>query len=326
MTTHQMKQGREDGKQREGRRSNCTNCNCQHPTGKCPTANARCRACGRHSHWETTFRCKSPNDGHKSSSQKPRRPRSQSRSGRRGNKQIVHQLHVNEDSTDDDKFQYLNFNSVTDSDGRDEIFATLNIALRNGTRERDATLKVKFDTGAQGNILPVRTFKRMYPELLDESGVPSKRHLRHRPTIPTAYNDAAMTHHGTSVIPCSYGKRQCDTELYVVETPGPVILGLPTSRDLSVTLNCAVSKGVTINSTDDLKRAYPDRFQGIGNSDGHFHITADPGVTPVVHARRRCPIALEDEIKRELDTMEEMCVISRVSRPTDWVPSLFYSR
>ena len=149
------------------------------------------------SHWETTFRCKSPNVCHKSSSQKPRRPHSQSRSGRRGNKQIVHQLHVNEDSTDDDTFQYLNFNSVTDSDGRDEIFATLNIALRNGTRERDATLKVKVDTGAQGNILPVRTFKRMYPELLDESGVPAKRHLRHRPTIPTAYNGAALTHHGT---------------------------------------------------------------------------------------------------------------------------------
>ena len=58
---------------------------------------------------------------------------------------------------------------------------------------------------------------------------------------------------------------------YVVETPGPVILGLPTSRDLLlVTLNCAV-KGVTINSTDDLHRAYPDRFQGIGKFEGHFH-------------------------------------------------------
>ena len=136
-----------------------------------------------------------------------------------------------------------------------------------------------------------------------------------------------MTHHGTIVIPCSYGKRQCDTELYVAETPGPVILGLPTSRDLNlVTLNCAVTKGVTINSTDDLKRAYPDRFQGIGNFEGHFHITTDPDVTPVVHAPRRCPIALKDEIERELDTMEEMGVISQVSKPTDWVSSLVYTR
>ena len=158
--------------------------------------------------WEAACRSKSTTDGSKPSSQKPRRPCSQSRSGRRCNKQAVHQLRVNEDSNDDDTFQHLEFNSVTDNDGRDEIFATLDISLRNGARERDAALKVKVDTGAYGNILPVGTFKRMYPELLDDSGIPSKQHLRHRPTILTAYNGAAMTHHGTIVIPCSYGKRQ----------------------------------------------------------------------------------------------------------------------
>ena len=47
-----MKQRREAGKQREGRRGNCTNCNRQHPTGKCPAANSRCRTCCRHGHWE----------------------------------------------------------------------------------------------------------------------------------------------------------------------------------------------------------------------------------------------------------------------------------
>ena len=138
----------------------------------------------------------------------------------------------------------------------------------------------------------MRTIRRMYPELLDESGVPSKRHWRHLPTILTTYNPAAMTHHSTIVIPCAYGKRQRDTEFYIVETPGPVILGLPTSRDLNIdSLNCAVAKSVTINSTDDFKRAYPDRFQGIGNFEGHFHNHNRPWC--LVSPRRR-PIALKD--------------------------------
>ena len=246
LTTHLVKQRREDGKQREGRRGNCTNCNRQHPTGKCPAANSRFRACGRHGYWEAACRSKSTIDAPKPSSQKPRRPRSQSQPGRRGNKQTVNQLRVNEDGTDDDTFQHLEFNSVTENDGRDEIFATLEIALRNGTRERDATLKVKVDTGAQGNILPVRTFKRMYPELLDESGVPSKRHLRHRPTILTAYNGAAMAHHGTIVIQCSYGKRQCDTEFYVVETPGPVIAYRDVGRPRSANTTRLESRNIEL--------------------------------------------------------------------------------
>ena len=157
-----MKQRREEGKQREGRRGNCTNFNRQHSTGKCPAANSKCRACGRRGHCDAACRGKSTTDGPKPSSQKPRRPRSQSRSGRRGNTQAVHQLRVNEDSNDDVPFQHLEFNSVTDNDGRDEIFATPDISLRNGARERDATLKVKVDTGAQGNILPVPCFKRKY--------------------------------------------------------------------------------------------------------------------------------------------------------------------
>ena len=109
--------------------------------------------------------------------------------------------------------------------------------------------------------------------------------------------------------------------------PVLVILGYHITRLESRHIElCCYQLGVTINSTDDLKGEYPDRFQGIGNIEGHFHIITDHDVTQVIHAPRRCPIALKDEIKRELDIMEDMGVISRVSRPTHWVSSLAYSR
>ena len=46
----------------------------------------------------------------------------------------------------------------------------------------------------------------------------------------------------------------------------------------------------------------------------------------MIHAVRRCSVQLKDEVKAELDNMEELGVIERVTEPTDWVSSIVYSR
>ena len=79
-------------------------------------------------------------------------------------------------------------------------------------------------------------------------------------------------------------------------------------------------------NTTQLGKSYPNRFEGIGNFDGQFHITTDRNVTPEVHAPRKCPIHMHDEIKSELENMESLGVIKRVTQPTDWVSSIVYSR
>ena len=67
---------------------------------------------------------------------------------------------------------------------------------------------------------------------------------------------------------------------------------------------------------EDLRKSYPDRFE---NFDGEFHITTDRNVTPIVHAPRKCPIHMREEIKSELENMESLGVIKIVTQPTDWV-------
>ena len=73
-------------------------------------------------------------------------------------------------------------------------------------------------------------------------------------------------------------------------------------------------------------REYPDGFEGIGKFDGAFHITTDPSITPVVHAPRKCPIQLRDEIQTELQDMENIGVIAKVTTPTEWASSIVCSR
>ncbi|PIK59947.1 hypothetical protein BSL78_03102 [Apostichopus japonicus] len=67
-------------------------------------------------------------------------------------------------------------------------------------------------------------------------------------------------------------------------------------------------------------------IQGIGNFKGSYHIVTDENVPPVVHPPRRCPIHIKDVIKKELDDMVQLNVITPVTDPTSWVSSLAYSQ
>ena len=154
--------------------------------------------------------------------------------------------------------------------------------------------------------------------------------MKHQHTILTAYNGTGIEQFCVVTIPCQFSHgRWCDTKFFLVDT------GLPSLRQLDlVTLHCAVhadeqsiqsieNNGVHI---DDLLKQYPNQFDCIGNFHGEYHIVTDPQVQPVIHAPRKCPIQLKDEIKNCLDEMVENGVIRKVDEPTDWVNNLAYSR
>ena len=105
-------------------------------------------------------------------------------------------------------------------------------------------------------------------------------------------------------------------------------LGLPTCRKLKlVTLNYAVSEDhPPLKSKEDVLRMYQDCFECIGKFRETFHITLDPTVTPVVHATKRCPIHIKDEVKNEINQMVDLGVIEKVDDPTDWLSSIVFSR
>ena len=101
--------------------------------------------------------------------------------------------------------------------------------------------------------------------------------------------------------------------------PGCQVLGL-------VTLHCAVNVNMAVKTTEDLVRAYPEQFDRVGHFDGKYQIVVRPEAQPVIHAPRKCPIHLKDELKVEMDKMVKDKIIRKVDQPTEWVSSLNYSR
>ena len=235
------------------------------------------------------------------------------RRGHNGRQKVtVHSIRVQSTECMDENFQHMSFaeTKISSVDTRDEVFATLNIKL--DSKPGNHTLKLKVETGAQGNTVPLRIYRRMHPKCLKADGYPRPGGVvKHQNTILTAYNGTRIEQFGVVTIPCQYSHcRWYDTKFFLVDTEGPGILGLPgvRQRDI-VTLHCAVQtdkQSIQSNEnngvhTEDLLKQYPNQFDCIANFHGEYHIVTDPQVQPVIHAPRKCPIQLKDEIKNCLD-------------------------
>ena len=128
-----------------------------------------------------------------------------------------------------------------------------------------------------------------------------------------------------------------DATFYITDTPEPAILGLPScSRLRIVQLNCTVQfrkhgKPITpcperekiqqemknlnpISTCEDLIKAYPDRFEGIGKFPGTYHIHLKEDAIPVVNAPSKCPIAIRLLVDKKVMGAGSHCSSYRTNR------------
>ena len=193
---------------------------------------------------------------------------------------------------------------------------------------------------------------QLFPNWLTKTGMPTG--LQKCNTKLRAYNGTNIPQLGALDTPLTWKDEETkevnkmDTTFYITNTPGPAILGLPScSRLRIVNLNCSVQlrkhgqpvkvskerekvkqdmKNLKpINSKDDLIKAYPDRFEGIGKFPGTYYIYLKEDAIPVVHTPHKCPIAIQPLVDKKLDKLLEEDIIVPVLEPTDWVSSLAYS-
>ncbi|CAB3252665.1 unnamed protein product [Arctia plantaginis] len=67
---------------------------------------------------------------------------------------------------------------------------------------------------------------------------------------------------------------------------------------------------------------FPKVFVGMGCLPGEYKIQIKNNVEPVVHAPRKLPVAIRDQVKIKLEEMVREGIIAKVDKPTDWVNSM----
>ena len=353
----------------------CPNCTWQHPAGRanCPAHDSCCSKCNNMGHW-----------GPKCCGGKPLQPRnapppgSQQRKSRCPSRNHNHNqgwgnkrdaIDVREDHSPQDEIalHYIQPNMTVRNTHPEEIMvgdvhapqcneAYTTIQLPASTsRKRTASLHVKVDTRAGGNVLPLHVFWHLYPDQISPASLPTG--LDHVSTKLTAYNGFHIPLYGALCGLITWQPDHPGTQpqrvksyWYIADTPGPAILGLPSSEKLAVMkMNCtimvrqptthpapasttaATNKPATASeaakssrSTDDLIKEFPNRFKGIGRFPGKYKIQLCHDAHPVIHAPRKCPITLHLKVKEHLNKMECLGMITHVDKPTDWVSSITY--
>ncbi len=352
--------------------------------GKCPARGHRCQVCGQYDHYERVCRAKSslgsrkPVGQYQNQRQQQKPPYYPSRkfvSGKGPERGQTSRIHAVDQDTQQDYMdnydpeemyydemhmedpgyppdQVLYFNSIRidssyEKPGKTEAFARLEAKIPGRSQVTD--IKAKIDTGAQGNVLPIRIYKQLFPK-----NVKNDRIIRPLPASRIklyAYNDIEIKQFGICTIPCTFRDINKNIRFFVADVAGPTIIGLPDSQALDlVRLDCSIAttsikpevspldtqqkvtepttspKVTTTLTKDTLKATYPDRFSGIGKFKEEYHIDIDPSIRPVHQRARSVPIHVCDPVKAELDEMLQSNVIVPEDKPTKWLSSLTYSQ
>ena len=293
----------------------CPNCTWQHPVGRanCPAHDSRCSKCDKMGHWGPKCCGGKPlltrNTPPPGSQQRKSRcpPRNHSHCQGWNNKTDARDVNEDHSPQDEIALHYIQPNMTIQNTHPKEImvgdvcapqcneaYTTIQLPA-SASRKGTASLCVKVDTGAGGNVLPLCVLWPLYPDQISPAGLPTG--LDHVNTRLTAYNRSHIPLYGALCGPITWQPdcpgsqpHRVKSYWYIADTPGPAILGLPSSEKLAVVkMNCAVTvrqpnthpapvsttvattkpatapeAAKSIRSTDDLIKEFPDRFQGIG--------------------------------------------------------------
>ncbi|EDO35143.1 predicted protein [Nematostella vectensis] len=134
----------------------------------------------------------------------------------------------------------LYYNSIAiDSIVKGETQAIVNLQIDSGQVTQQ--LPCKINTGAEGNIPPIGSYTQLHPHTpRDQDGRPQG--LKPSNTKITAFGGHIIEQYGTCLLSLSHGDITNKCAFHVVDTEGPIILGLPTCSDMKlVTLNHVIT-------------------------------------------------------------------------------------
>lgn len=210
-------------------------------------------------------------------------------------KRVVYQLEENDIS--DGEMYYISAIDEYNNTGDTKWYETL-ILHANGEKE-----KFKLDTGSDLNVISMNTFKRLGFQVQNLNCDKTKAQSFCGNYIPIA---------GSYNIDWIYKGEIYKLRFVISKQDCYSLLGKYACEELGI-----VKRIFSLNI-----QRYEDLFRGLGKLPGKYNIVtcrdAQPSICPV----RKIPLGVRDKLLVELNRMERLGVIRKVTHPTPWVNAI----
>lgn len=176
-------------------------------------------------------------------------------------------------------------------------------------------LNFKLDTGADVNVLPLKYLLKIGLKETDLLTTNSKL---------SAYSGTNIDVLGKIYLRVTYKNKNYILQFKIADVQSVPILGRDACAELDVVRRVMSIQKSSVSSEIIPKflEQYDDVFTGLGCLPGKYTIKLRENSIPVVHAPRKLPFSIRDQVKNKLSEMECQGIICKVEGPSDWVSSM----
>ena len=276
--------------------------------------------CGKDNHFKAVCKSAAFSDRKDSSKHRPKAK----------GKMKFHEINEEEGVMDDltEQVQSLFYNDVHFNAVNARMHTTLKCETPDG-RSSDQVFKI--DTGANGNLMPMKMFAVLFPKVSLDA---LSRTINKEVTL-FAYNNTPIKQFGTCSVRLGFKNKSLICNFFVVEHE-TALVGINDSEKLGlVQVNFDMVKNEHVKIINEvteesfkcsIEKEYPELFKGIGLMDGEISIKLKDGAIPHVEPIRRVPHAMQEPLKLELDMLASKGILHKVdiSEPIEWLNSCLY--
>ncbi|XP_059057447.1 uncharacterized protein LOC131851041 [Achroia grisella] len=176
---------------------------------------------------------------------------------------------------------------------------------------RGQLVDFKLDTGADVNVIPLKLLSKLSTNKSDLTSTKIKLQ---------AYSGDSIKVIGKCYYKVTHKQNNYILKFIIVDVDSSAILGRNSCEELQLIKR--IMSVSTEDSNNKILNKYLDVFTGLGCLPGKYKIKLHKNISPVVHAPRKLPIALKENVKNTLLEMVNDGIIAKVEGPTDWVNSM----